>query len=345
MTSATTERCFGEDGSDVLEDTTERLSVVIPVYQSESTIGQLVDSLVSDLGASHGSLEIVLVNDGSTDRSHMAAVEAQHRHSCVKYIRLARNFGEHNAVMCGLKQATGDAVAIIDDDFQNPVSQIPVMAEKLSQGYDVVYSAYAKKHHSPLRNLGSRFNGLVANRLMDVPEGVYLSSFKVMNAFLVEVVTAYDGPFPYIDGLIMRSTNSIGTQVVEHAPRAEGESNYTFRRLIRLWLNMLTGFSILPLRVASMAGVGMSVTAFLMTIFFVTSALVGGIFDSRNIPPGWASLIVSMTLFAGLQLMVLGTVGEYLGRVWLTQTRAPQYIIRDAYGVKCELLPKGTQQS
>lgn len=314
--------------------TVSRLSIVIPVYHSEKTIGPLVDTVVEALAPRYEALEIVLVNDGSTDDSHGQALLAQQRHPrVVKYLRLARNFGEHNAVMCGLSHITGDCVAIIDDDFQNPVSQIPLLVDKLCEGYDVVYSAYPKKQHHWFRNLGSRFNGWVAGKLLSVPSGLYLSSFKVMNAFLAKAVVAYEGPFPYIDGLIMRSTDSIATQQVEHAARAEGRSNYTLRRLIRLWLNMFTGFSILPLRAASMLGIIMSLAGFAMAIFFFISWLVGGILFTQSIPPGWASLIVCITLFAGIQLCVLGMVGEYLGRMFLTQNRTPQYVVREAFGL------------
>lgn len=324
----------------------QTLSVVIPVYHSEDTIGPLVDTLVAELAGRYGALEVVLVNDGSTDDSHARASSAARHHGCVKYLRLARNFGEHNAVMCGLAHATGDAVAIIDDDFQNPVSQIPRLVDHLvAHDYDVVYSAYEQKHHSWFRNLGSRFNGAVAARLLDVPEGVYLSSFKVMNAFLVDAVTEYRGPYPYIDGLILRATDAVGSRLVEHAPRTEGRSNYTLRRLVRLWLSMLTGFSIVPLRVASVLGMVMSGLSLLVAAFFVFSALVGGIISDQVIPPGWPSLIVSIMLLGGIQLMVIGMVGEYLGRMWLTQNGTPQYVVRAAVGVEPAEEPVGMRSA
>lgn len=334
-----------EPAQHVPSDEVRSLGVVIPVYHSETTIGALVDELVRDLGPIYDELEIVLVNDGSTDDSHGAAVTAERRHSCVKYLRLARNFGEHNAVMCGLAYTTADAVAIIDDDFQNPISQIPILVSELQAGHDVVYSKYETKHHGRFRNLGSRFNGLVASKLLNVPEGVYLSSFKVLNRFLVDAVTAYRGPFPYIDGLILRSTDAVGTRIVEHAPRQEGRSNYTLRRLVHLWLNMFTGFSILPLRVASVLGMLMSVAAFFMSAFFVVSSLTGGILTDQDIPPGWASLIISITLLGGIQLMVMGMVGEYLGRMWLTQSGTPQYVVREAFGVDSDAPAIGVRSS
>jgi len=247
---------------------------------------------------------------------------------------LARNFGEHNAVMCGLHYVTGDCVAIIDDDFQNPPNQIIRLVEKLQEGYDVVFSHYEKKHHDWFRNFGSSFNDWVATRLLKKPPGLYLSSFKVINRFLIDTVKGYEGPYPYIDGLILRSTSAIGQQLCQHSQREMGQSNYTLSRLIRLWLNMFTGFSILPLRVASILGLVMSAAGFALALLFAISWIFGGIFREETIPPGWASLIVTITIFAGLQLCVLGAIGEYLGRVFQTTSRSPQFVVRETLGTE-----------
>jgi glycosyltransferase involved in cell wall biosynthesis len=311
-----------------------RLSVVIPVYNSQDTILRLVDEVLGTLEPHFEHVELVLVNDGSRDASHERLCEvAQARPDQVKYVRLARNFGEHNAVMCGLHQVTGDAVAIMDDDLQNPPAEVVRMVEALVEGgHDVVYSYYAEKKHHWFRNLGSRFNDRVATFMLGKPHDLYLSSFKVMNAFLARAVTSYVGPFPYLDGLVLRSTSSIGRLEVRHESRAEGQSNYTLIKLLRLWLNMFTGFSIFPLRVASLLGLSMALTSMLMLVFFVASWVVGGILFEQPIPPGWASLIVSITLFSGVQLCVLGVVGEYLGRLFLTQNNAPQFVVREVRG-------------
>jgi len=312
-----------------------RLSVLIPVYNSEATIGPLIDKVAEVLAGRYSSLELVLVNDGSIDASHECVLAATKRHpGLIRYVRLAQNFGEHNAVICGLRYITGDCVAIIDDDFQNPPEEIVHLVDKLTEGHDVVYSCYAKKHHSWFRNLGSAFNDRVASCLLKKPRGLYLSSFKVMRAFLAKAVTRYDGPFPYIDGLILRTTAAIGVQECRHEDRLAGRSNYTLWRLVRLWLNMFTGFSVVPLRVASLLGLVMAATGFAMGIFFIIARLTGGVFLKQSIPPGWASLIVCVTFFAGLQLCVLGLIGEYLGRLFLTVNRLPQFIVRETFG--CE---------
>jgi glycosyltransferase involved in cell wall biosynthesis len=310
-----------------------RLTILVPVYRSEATIGELVDSVVETVASQANLWEIILVNDGSPDNSHAVILQAMERHpGLIRYVRLYRNFGEHNAVMCGLNYVTGDCVAIIDDDFQNPPDQIVGLVKRLYEGdFDVVYSYYEKKQHSWFRNAGSRVNDIVATLLLKKPRNLYLSSFKVMSADLVKLIVQYRGPFPYIDGLILRTTTRIGTQLVQHETRKEGKSSYTFAKLISLWLNMSTGFSVTPLRLAALLGLAISFVALLMVIAFTVEALT-----ANNLPPGWASTIVTITFFAGLQLCVLGMMGEYLGRLFLTVNGAPQFLIRDTHGIEAE---------
>lgn len=313
--------------------TIRSLSVVVPVYNSQDTVGDLIDAVAAVLGPHFERLEIVAVNDGSSDHSHDRLLAGRERHpDTLVYLRLAKNFGEHNAVMSGLQHSTGDAVAIIDDDFQNPPEEILTLVRELEKGFDVVYSRYEVKYHMAWRNLGSRFNDWVATRLLGKPRGLYLSSFKVLNRFLVDAVTAYEGPFPYLDGLILRSTSSIGTTLCQHRPREEGRSNYTLRKLVRLWLNMFTSFSVVPLRISAFLGLAMSGFGLLLAVFFVVSWSQGGIFLHDTVPPGWASTVIIITLFSGLQLCMLGMIGEYLGRVFLTHNRHPQFVVREVYG-------------
>jgi undecaprenyl-phosphate 4-deoxy-4-formamido-L-arabinose transferase len=312
----------------------DRLSVLIPVYNSQQTIGPLTDQLIRELQPRFKALELVLVNDGSADRSHQEIMAARARHpGMIKYLLLAKNFGEHNAVLCALNHCRGDAAVILDDDFQNPPSEIIPLIETLEEGYDVVYSYYSEKHHSRVRNLGSRFNDFFASWLLKKPKGLYLSSFKAMSRFLIDTAVAYKGPFPYLDGIILRSTARIGRCLCRHENRKGGESNYTFSRLVRLWMNMFTGYSIVPLRIASLAGIAMSLFSFLLAFYFILTRFTGPLIIKQQIPPGWASTIVCLTFFAGLQLCVLGIIGEYLGRLFLTVNQSPQYVIRESHGL------------
>ena len=310
-----------------------RQSVVIPVYHSEDTLRGVVDRTVEVVGPGVESLEIVLVNDGSTDGSDRVARECVAAYpDVVRYVRLGRNFGEHNAVMCGLSRATGACTAIIDDDFQNPPEEILRLAAKVHEGWDVVYSRYENKQHHWFRNLGSRLNDWFATRVLRKPKGLYLSSFKALSAPLVQSVVEYRGPYPYVDALVLRSTDSIATVLCRHSAREAGRSNYTLRKLVALWLNMFTGYSVAPLRLATMLGGAFAVLALLMTAFFVVARIAGKGFLHVDLPPGWASLIVSVTFFAGVQLCVLGLIGEYLGRLFVTVNGAPQYVVREEVG-------------
>lgn len=310
-----------------------RLTVLIPVYNSENSIGQLIEELVSLYSRKFETLEIITVNDGSRDQSQRILEQMTEKYpDIVKWVRLAKNFGEHSAVMCGLTHATGDATVIIDDDFQNPPSEILPMVLKLQHGYDVVFSRYEKMEQSLLRTWASGFANWVAGAILNKPKGLYLSSFKIMNSFLVKQVIGYEGPFPYLDGIILQTSHSIGQQVVKHSPRSYGKSNYNFSKLLKLWLNLFTGFSIAPLRVATLLGFLFSMVGIGLSAFFILSHFYGPFFMAHNIPPGWASLIVTITFFGGIQLLVLGLLGEYLGRLFLSVNRAPQFVVREKGG-------------
>ncbi len=308
--------------------------VLIPVLNAEVSIGPLIETLVAQYGKVYSQFEILLVNDGSTDGSQkIIEQKVQKFPGLVKGVRLSKNFGEHNAVMCGLSFVRADAVVIIDDDWQNPPSEIKLLVDKLSEGYDVVYCTYDQIRQSLFRRLGSAFANLVATRLLGKPKSLYLSSFKAMNSFLVRSVLTYKGPFPYLDGIILSQTQSIGQQRVTHQLRYAGRSNYDLSRLFRLWLNMFTGFSILPLRAASLLGFAVSVGAFFLSLFFIYTHFHGPVLINNAIPPGWASLIVAVTFLGGMQLCVLGLVGEYLGRLFLTINQLPQYIVKETLGL------------
>jgi glycosyltransferase involved in cell wall biosynthesis len=300
------------------------LSLVIPVYNGARTVGALVDALAGIVIP--GGHEVVLVNDGSPDESEtVCRALVQRTDVPVTFVNLSRNFGEHNAVMAGLAFARGDYVITMDDDLQNPPEEVArLVAYARSEKLDVVYTRYRTKQHALWRNLGSRFANWAANLVLEKPKDLYLSSFRCVSAFVVENVLRYQGPYPYVDGLILQVTRNVGSLEVMHLPRAEGRSNYTLRRLVRLWLNMFVNFSIIPLRFSTLMGFLTSILGIVWAVITILEALTG------RPPEGWASLMVAVLLLSGLQLMLLGIVGEYLGRIFLTANRKPQYIVRDS---------------
>ncbi|HZF74319.1 MAG TPA: glycosyltransferase family 2 protein [Acetobacteraceae bacterium] len=299
------------------------LSIVVPVYRGAATVGALVDAL-GELRPV-GGLEVILVNDGSPDNSGEVcrALQATARVP-VTYIEHARNFGEHNAVMTGLRHARGAYVITMDDDLQNPPEEVVKLYDHARLGgWDVVYTRYAVKEHEGWRNLGSRFANWVADQLLDKPKGLYLSSFRCMSALAVREVTNYRGPYPYVDGLLMQVTQRLDSIEVKHLPRAEGRSNYTVKRLVLLWLNLATNFSVVPLRMAVVAGAAMGFLGLLAALYVIFEGLRG------ETPSGWASMMTVVLLVAGVQFLILGVLGEYVGRAFLSSNGKPQGVVRD----------------
>ncbi|MCO6412166.1 MAG: glycosyltransferase family 2 protein [Thiogranum sp.] len=299
------------------------LSIVIPVYNGALTIGRLVDAIVNlDIDA---SVEIILINDGSADNSREVCEELTRTTPLpVTFIDHARNYGEHNALMSGLRIARGNYIITMDDDLQNPPSEVVKLYNYAAQNqFDVVYTYFEKKEHAAWRNIGSWLANKTANWVLDKPDDLYLSSFRCIKQFVAKEIIRYKGPFPYVDGLIFQVTKNIGKVLVEHLPRAESASNYTLSRLVRLWMSILLNFSVVPLRIGTVLGLLMSAFGVIAVVYVLIDYFVFGIETA-----GWASLMIVFLLFSGVQLVVLGLAGEYIGRIYLTVNARPQTVIR-----------------
>ncbi|MBI5387308.1 MAG: glycosyltransferase family 2 protein [Verrucomicrobia bacterium] len=309
------------------------VSIVIPVYNSEATIGRLCEQLLAEL-ASFWRLQIVLVDDGSADQSAAVCRRLHERHpDSVSCVLLARNFGEHNAVMAGLNYAEGDYCVIMDDDFQNPPSEVHRLVEEAAQGYDVVYVRYEVKQHGLWRNLGSRLHNWMATYALHKPRDLYLSSFKVLSRFVVRQVVQYTGPDPYLDAIVLRTTRKIGVVAAQHHEREKGRSNYTLLKLFALWGNMIVAFSLYPLRLMVIYGCVMALLGLAYGAYTILAWLVPAWSD----PDSYQKLSASMWFFRGSTLLALGILGEYVGRIFMRLNQAPQFIVR-------ELLPRRRQR-
>jgi glycosyltransferase involved in cell wall biosynthesis len=298
------------------------LSIVIPVYNSQHTIGPLVQNVLQVL--SSFELEIILVNDGSRDQSEQVCKALAMQHPNVTLVSLRRNFGEFNAVMCGLNYASGQFCAIIDDDFQNPPSEIMTLLEVAqTQNYDVVYSYYDQKQHNSFRNAGSWLVNQMTTWLLDKPHDLYLSSFKLIKQEVVQEIIQYKGPYPYIDGLIFRVTRHVGKAKVSHQKREEGRSNYTLGKLVSLFLNILFCYSPRPLRLLTVSGMVVVLAGILLiTIELATSLL------TRHLPATDHIVWTTYLVVSGVQLLGMGIMGEYLGKLFMSQSGLPQYVVK-----------------
>ncbi len=308
-----------------LQDTNApELSLIIPVYNGSATIAGLVQDIHRVFDGAN--FEVVLVNDGSRDESERVCLELCEKFpKTVVFVSLSRNFGEHSAVLAGLTNARGRYLAVLDDDGQNPPEEVLPMLEELKRkNFDVVYGHYIEKQHSNFRNFGSAFNDRMATVMLKKPRELYLSSFKVMTRFVVDQILKYNGPFPYIDGLIYRTTRNIGQIPVEHRANTARPSRYTLRKLIALWLNMFLNFSIAPLRLSVYIGLFTACLSIISLIFIA----IDRIWITPELPLGIPTVLGSIVLLAGIQLMILGVLGEYLGRLYLGHTGTPQFVVR-----------------
>ena len=300
------------------------LSFVIPLYNSAATIGPLVHEIEGL--AVEGGHEIVLVNDGSRDATAETCAELLRTARVpITFVNHARNYGEHNAVLSGWRHARGSHIVNLDDDGQNPPAEaVRLWQHARSSGLDVVFGHYETKQHAWWRNLGSWFTNRMTDWALDKPAGFYLSSFRCVTAFVAREVAQHAGPYPYIDGLILQVTQRIGSLPVAHAARQAGQSGYTFRRLVRLWLSAWVNFSILPLRLATLIGLAMA------AICLIGLGLVVWLYVTEQGPAfGWGSLMAALLIFSGTQLVMLGLIGEYVGRMFLTVNQRPQSVVRE----------------
>ncbi len=305
-----------------MDESTPHLSIVIPLFNAALTL----PALYQELSALEilGGLELILVNDGSRDKTEAIALKLTRESRIpITFLSLSRNFGEHNAVLAGLRASSGRYVVTMDDDLQNPPSEVlKLLAIAESEQRDVVYAIYERKEHAWWRNFGSTLTNFIADYVVDKPKKLYLSSFRCMTRLVADEVAKSRNPYPYIDGLIFQITQNAGVVRVRHVEREQGRSGYTLRKLVRLWMSMLINFSVLPLRLMTFAGMITSALGFLAVIEVVLEHLL-----KRN-PTGWSSLMAAILLLSGTQLLLLGIMGEYVGRIYLGISDKPQSVIR-----------------
>lgn len=304
------------------------LSIVIPVYNSEQSLTPLVKQLEAVLrGLQLPGYELILINDSSKDGSWSVVEKLVAAKPWIRGINLMRNYGQHNALLCGIRSAKHPIIVTIDDDLQHPPEEIPKLLEKLSEGYDVVYGTPQKEQHGLWRDMASIVTKMALQSAMGSEIARKVSAFRVFRTQVREAFATYSSPYVSIDVLLTWATTKFGSLPVRHDPRSLGKSNYTFRKLVRHAVNMITGFSAVPLRLATFTGFTFALIGLVLLIF-----VLGRYFLFGSTVEGFTFLATALTLFSGVQLFALGIIGEYLARMHFRMMDRPTYTIRDLLG-------------
>ncbi len=304
------------------------ISFVIPCYRSAESLPGVVKEVERTMdGLKDYDYELVLVNDCSPDNTFEVIRSLCMEHNNIKGVNLARNFGQHAALMAGFRQVKGDIVVCLDDDGQTPADEVGKLLDKINEGADVVYAKYGHKQHSWFRNFGSKVNELMTRFMLGKSKELYLSSYFAARRFIIDEITRYENCFPYVIGLVLRTTKNIVNVEVSHREREIGTSGYTLGKLLGLWFNGFIGFSVKPLRVATVCGGGFAVIGFLYALYIIIRKLV-----DPNVVLGFSSLMSALLVIGGMMMLMLGLIGEYIGRIYITMNSSPQYVVREIVG-------------
>ena len=296
------------------------ISIIVPVYNSENCLEALNQQISDSLQTVN--YELILVNDKSRDRSWERIMSLAQINKRIRGVSLKKNSGQDNAIMAGLAQARGEYVVIMDDDLQHSPSDILKLYEKCAEGYDICYGLFSEKRQSFWKNGGSRINDYLAELFLKKPKGLYLSPFKIMRLSLVKEILQYKGPFPYLDGIVLSLTSNITQVSLAHHKRYDGRGNYSLFKSVSVFLKHVTGYSLYPLRIATLIGILAASLSFLLGVYFVIDYVTNDVHVE-----GWITLVLLIVFFNGLILMCVGLIGEYIGRIYLTVTAKPQYVI------------------
>lgn len=297
-------------------------SFVIPCYRSSKTIGNVVQEIEEAMAGRE--YEIILVNDCSPDDTFSVIENLCKDNSRIVGINLNTNFGQHAAIMAGLNVTKGDVVVCLDDDGQTPANEVHKLLAEIENGRDAVYAKYSAKKHSPFRNWGSRLNDMMLRFMLGKPKNLMVSSYFAVKRLIVDEMIKYTNPYPYVIGLVLRSTRNVSNVEVNHRERTEGTSGYTLGKLINLWMNGFTAFSVKPLRIATGVGAFMAAGSFIYGIVTVIMKLVG-----VTQVLGFSALMTVTTFIGGINLLMLGIIGEYIGRIYISLNKSPQFIVKE----------------
>lgn len=306
------------------------VSFVIPCYRSEATLPGVIEEIKETMKKLEDYVyEVVLVNDCSPDDTFSCIRKLCRENDNITGIDLAKNFGQHSALMAGFHYVRGDIVVCLDDDGQTPADEVDKLLAGIEDGADVVYAKYHHKHHSGFRNWGSHVNELMTRVMLGKPKDLFLSSYFAARRFVVEEMIRYEYAYPYVIGLVLRTTKNIINVEVEHRDRQAGTSGYTLGKLLSLWFNGFTAFSVKPLRIATVSGAGCAFVGFLYGIYTIIKKIF---INPPGLVTGFSALMSVLVFMGGMLMLMMGLVGEYMGRMYISMNNSPQYVIREMTG-------------
>ena len=306
----------------------KKVSFVIPCYRSENTLEGVILEIkeaMNKLGKY--TYEVILINDSSPDNTWKTIERLSVENENIIGVNFSKNFGQHAALMAGMRETTGDYVVCLDDDGQTPANEVDKLLSALEEGADAVYARYGNKKHSLFRNFGSRVNDMMTRIMLGKPKELFISSYFGVKRFVVEDMVRYQNSYPYVIGLVLRATKNIVNVDVTHREREEGRSGYTLKKLLGLWFNGFTAFSVTPLRIATVIGVFCAVVGFAYGIYLFIRRLI-----DPNMVMGFSSIMCTILFVGGMLMIMLGLVGEYIGRIYICLNNSPQYVIREKTG-------------
>lgn len=309
----------------------QKISVVIPCYNSEKTIGIVVGRIITTIKTREEfEYEILLINDGSKDQTWKVISELAKGNARIKAFNFAQNFGQHNAMMAGYRNATGDIIVGMDDDGENAPEEMFQLIDKLDEGYDCVCAEY-ESHDSAVRSMGTRLNNWMACYLLNKPKDLTLTSYYALRRFVVDQIIKYEHSYPYVAGLLLQTTKNWGTVKLVRNERLSGGSGYSLHKLLSLWINGFTAFSVKPLRIATVLGMLFAMIGFIMAVYMVCRKIFGG-----DIMMGYTSLMACFCFIGGVLMLMLGLIGEYIGRIYISINNSPQYVVREKIDLEDE---------
>jgi len=307
----------------------KKLSFIIPCYCSEKTVGKVIDEIIETVtNDGRYDYEIVCVNDFSKDNTLEVLKQLAEQNSKIKVLSFSRNFGQHSALMAGFNHATGDIIVCLDDDGQNPPSEMFKLIDKLEEGYDLVSAKYEEKKRSLFRKIGTKLSFWMSSYFIGKPKDIDLNSYYVFRRYILDEIVKYKNAYPFVHGLILRITRNMANVVIEHKSREHGASGYSFKKLLSLWMNGFTAFSEKPLRLASLFGVLCSFGGFAFALVTIIRKII-----NPNIVVGYSSTMAVTLILSGITMLFLGLLGEYIGRIYISLNNAPQFAIRESYNI------------